>query len=209
MEDSVNQKDSASTTTVLAWTLVVVLTILLLISISVIYFVYTEKSSGTASIPQTNTQKIPFSGTTETIPSPSPSANLVNLNKKYTFPIYDSASAKVGEILFVIKDVERTKEITVGNQKATTVGDRDLIVLNIELTSTQNLAAMVNTRNYVRLKVNGEDKLIAPEFHGDPVDLQPQSSKDTRVAFSISEKDADVVLQIGELEGKKDLIKIF
>jgi hypothetical protein len=182
----------------LAWTLVVILSVLLAICSIVIFSFYTTKPP--------EAQKLPIAQIF--VPSPSPVSRYLPINKTFFFPIYDSASAKVGEIIFTIKDVQRSKNIEIAGQKATAVGDRELVILNIELTNSQNIAALVNTRNYVRLKVNGQDKLLAPDFHGDPVDLQPQSTQEVRLAFSIAEIDTDLILQVGELTGPKDLIQL-
>jgi hypothetical protein len=184
----------------LAWSLVTILTLLLVLAVIVIIFLFNQKPAATpASVS-------PPPAFIANITTPTPA--LIILNKSYTFPIQDGQGTKVGDIQFVLKDVSRTKEIKIGNQTATAVTGRELLLLDIELTNSQNLAAIVNARNYVRLKINGTDKLQAPDFHGDPVDLQPQSTQTTRLAFSIADTDANLVLQVGELTGSKDIFQL-
>jgi hypothetical protein len=184
----------------LAWTLVIILTLLLTLSVAIIFFMYNEQSSKPQSLPPT----ILLQPTV----TPTPAAKIFNLNKKYTFPINSGNSLKLGDIEFLIKDIERTKEVMVNGQKATAIGNKELIILNLELTNSQNIGVRVNARNYVRLKVNGEEKLLAPEFHSDPVDLQPQSTKELRMGFSINQTDTNILLQVGELDGPKDIINL-
>lgn len=206
MDNDLSQKDSGSSNA-LAWTLVIVMGILLVIAVIIIFLLYGEKSSS----PEITSQTPAFNSPTRTLvntPIPTPASKVITLDKKYLFPIRDGVGTKVGDISFVLKDIERTKEVMVSGQKAVAVGDRELVIFNLELTNYLDIAAVVNARNYFRLKVNGQDKLLAPEFHSDPIDLQPKSSKDIRMGFSIAQSDKDIILQVGELTGPKDNIPV-
>jgi hypothetical protein len=201
MEDQPNQS-------VLPWTLVVILSLLLLLAVVIIFLIYNEKSTKTQTLSELPSLKTATIISSQPTIIPSPATKVLKLDKKYIFPINDQSSIKLGEISFIIKDIERTKEVMVNGQKATAVGDRELVILNLELTNSQNLAVRINARNYIRLMVNGEEKLLAPDFHSDPVDLQPQSTKELRMGFSIAQADTNILLQVGELEGPKEIIKI-
>jgi hypothetical protein len=67
----------------------------------------------------------------------------------------------------------------------------------------------INSRDYVRLIVDGNTKeMLAPEIHNDPVEAQAISTKYTRVGFPINTSDKNLVLQVGEINGPKQTIKL-
>ena len=67
----------------------------------------------------------------------------------------------------------------------------------------------MNTKDYVRLSINGTDKeLLAPEIHNDPVVIQAISTKSTRVGFPLSASDKKLKLFIGEINGNKTQIEL-
>jgi hypothetical protein len=185
--------------------LVVILATLLLVAVGIIFYLVDQNRS--AATPSADVPRPAIPGLTGIGPTNTPVPAITTLDKQYTFPI-NSSGVKVGEINFIIKSVERTKEVMIAGQKATAVRGRELVIVNAELTNSGNLGVMVNTRNYLRLTVNNQDKLLAPEYHPDPLDLQPQSTKDIRLGFSIAETDENLVLQVGELQGPKDVIKL-
>jgi hypothetical protein len=55
---------------------------------------------------------------------------------------------------------------------------------------------------------NDEEKLIAPEIHSDPVEVRPHSTKEIKIGFTIGENDKNLKLQVGLLNGEKDIIDI-
>jgi hypothetical protein len=186
----------------LAWTLVVMLTILLVISVIVISALLSEKSSSPASSLPSGVRPVLITNT------PIPSKTTIQLNRAFKFPIITAQKTKLGDIDYILQNAERTSEVTVAGQTAKTLGDRELVIINVELTNNLNFAAKMMTGNYLRLKVNGQDKLLAPEYHPDPFDLPPQSTRNARLGFSVAKTDTQVVLQVGDLEGEKVLIPL-
>lgn len=185
---------------------VVILSTLLLLAFGVIVFLLLDRSSDSQTITPSPITGLSASVVTSIPVTPTPANSKISLEKKYLFAINDRTGAKISEFDFVIKNVERTKEIDIPGGKATATSGRELLLINIELTNPGDIPASVVARNYLRLKVNTEDKLIAPEYHSDPVDLQPQSTKAIRLGFNISQFDTNLVLQVGELQGEKDIL---
>jgi hypothetical protein len=185
----------------------IVLTILLVISVGINAFLLVGGSSAPNQISDSAIAP-PVTGFIPVSSTLTPANTEKILNKQYVFSINNQAGTKLSEFKFLIKSIERTKEIDIAGGKATAVGGRELLIINIELTNPGNIPASVVARNYLRLKVNNQDKLLAPEYHSDPVDLQPQSTRDIRLGFNIAESDRNLILQVGELEGDKEQIAL-
>lgn len=188
--------------------IIIFLSMLLFVSFGVIMFLLVnpglqETISPSVAVPDPRTSApLPVSV------SPTPGSAMVDISRRYLFAINTSSGAKVGEIGFFLKSVRRTKEIDVAGGRAMALSGRLLLIADIELSNSGNIPASVISRNYLRLKVNGQDRQLAPEYHSDPVDLQPQSSKDIRLGFNIAESDHSLILLVGELAGDKDIINL-
>lgn len=133
------------------------------------------------------------------------------LNKDFSFSLKDSTGKTVSTFTYRLLGAELDKQIIVKGTRATAVDGRIFLIINLQLTNSQNQGMQVNTRDYVRLSVNGNTKeMLAPEIHNDPVEVQALSTKFTRIGFPINTSDKKYVLRIGEIEGdKKDIPLIF
>ena len=78
----------------------------------------------------------------------------------------------------------------------------------MKITNNYDKSVQIPTRDYIRLMVNGSDEKLAPDIHNDPVEIQAISTKYTRVGFPINETDKDLILQVGEIAGKKQTVKL-
>jgi hypothetical protein len=136
-----------------------------------------------------------------------PTANQT-LNKKLEFPLKNSAGKEISKLSYVVENAELRDEIIVKGKRAISVEGRTFLVLNIKITNVYNKAIQVNARDYVRLTVNKNADKIAADIHNDPVEIQADSTKTTRLGFPINETDKDLTLLIGELEGTKQTIKL-
>lgn len=131
------------------------------------------------------------------------------LDKSYTFPLTDSKGDVVSEIKFEIRKAELKDEIIVQGQRATSVKGRTFLILDLLIKNDNDASININTRDYVRLSVNGDDEnRKAPEIHNDPVQIQPISTKETRLGFTINDTDENIVLFVGEINGDKDKIEL-
>jgi len=131
------------------------------------------------------------------------------INKELQFPLKDSKNKEVSKIRYIIESAEVRDELIVKGKKARAVEGRTFLVLKLKIINTYKQAIQVNARDYIRLTVNknNSDKFAA-DIHSDPVEVQPDSTKQSRLAFPINEDDKDLVLFIGELAGKKEEFKL-
>ena len=131
-----------------------------------------------------------------------------NINRTFAFSLRDQTGKEVSKVKYLIKSAEVRDEILVKGQKAYAVEGRTFLILNLKITNSYEKPVQINARDYIRMTVNNASEKIAPEIHSDPVEVQAISTKETRVGFAINTNDKDLVLQIGEVKGSKDTIKL-
>lgn len=133
----------------------------------------------------------------------------LNIQKEFQFPVKDAKGKEVTKLKYYIDQASIQNEIIVKGQKATAVKGREFLIINLKLTNEYSAKLDINTRNYVRLSVNGnEDEWLAPDIHNDPVEVQAQSTKATRLGFPINESDTKMVLRVGEIDGEKQRVEL-
>jgi hypothetical protein len=142
-------------------------------------------------------------------PKPVPKTQKFNLDKTYNFPITDVGGNSSTDIEFKILSYELTNQVTVNNfYKAIVTNDKEILVFNIELTNDEDTKVNIMAGDYLRLTKNGEEKLIAPDIDSDPVEVRPQSTKNTKLGFTLFKNDSDITVEVGELGGDKEAIEI-
>ena len=141
-----------------------------------------------------------------TLPAPSASQTL---DKSFSFPLKDATGKEVSKFKYEIYSVEKRDEIIVKGKRAIAVAGRTFLIVNVKIKNDYKSTVSINARDYIRLTVNnGSDKLAA-DIHNDPVEVQSDSTKQTRLGFPINESDKNLtLLVVGELEGKKETIKL-
>jgi hypothetical protein len=131
------------------------------------------------------------------------------VNKPFSFPLTDEAGKKIGEFSYEVQQAELRNEIILKGQPAYAASGRVFLIVNLELKNDLKQGLQINSRDYVRLSVNGnKNDLLAPEIHNDPVEVQAISTKFTRIGFAINSKDKDFVLIVGEIDGDKQEIPV-
>lgn len=130
------------------------------------------------------------------------------LNKTFEFPLKDDKGIPVSNLKFVLQNAQLLDQIIVKGQRATAVTGRTFLILNIKITNSYIKPVSINSRDYIRLSVNNTDERLAPDIHNDPVEIQAISTKYTRLGFPINDTDKNLTLQIGEVTGKKEMIKL-
>jgi hypothetical protein len=130
------------------------------------------------------------------------------LHKMLNIPIKDQSGKQINQLHYYVIDAQKEDQILIKGEKATAVQGRTFLTLNIKITNPYEKTVQLNTKDFLRLLVNGSDEKLAPEIHSDPVDVQAQSTKYTRLGFPINDTDKNLILQIGEISGTKEFIKL-
>lgn len=131
-----------------------------------------------------------------------------SLNREFTFPLKDQNGKEVSKLLYNIQSVELRKEIVVKGQKATALDGRAFLIVNLKITNNYDKTIQINARDYLRVIIDNATEKLAPDIHNDPVEVQAISTKYTRLGLAINETDKNIVLQVGEISGKKDSLKL-
>jgi hypothetical protein len=130
------------------------------------------------------------------------------LNKEFKFPLKDAKGKEVSQLSLMIQNAELRDEIIVKGQRATSIKGRVFLIVNLKITNSYTQSIQVNSRDYLRFIINGSSEKLAADIHNDPVEVQAISTKYTRLGLPINDTDKDIVLQIGEITGKKESIKL-
>ena len=129
------------------------------------------------------------------------------INREFTFPLVDENGEEVGTIKYSIEDAELRDEIVVKGEVAKAVTGRSFLIFTVKVENDYNRTVKINTRDYLRLSVNGSEEKLAPDIHNDPVEVQAISTKYTRLGFPINDSDTNFSLQVGQINGDKELIE--
>ena len=137
------------------------------------------------------------------------SVKSTSINREFKFPLKDDRGKQVGQFAFAIKSAELRHKIVVKGQNATSVAGRVFFIVNIQIVNSLNQGLQINTRDYLRISVNGNEKeWFAPDIHNDPVEAQAISTTNSRLALAINDSDRKIKLQVGEIDGTKTVIPI-
>jgi hypothetical protein len=130
------------------------------------------------------------------------------INRMFLFSLKDASGIEVSKIKFFIENVQLQDQIVIKGQKATAVQNRTFLILNLKITNDYNKSVTISSRDYIRLMTNNNKEWLAPDIHNDPVDIQAISTKYTRLGFPLSDSDRNLLLQVGEIAGKKETISL-
>jgi len=131
------------------------------------------------------------------------------INKDFNFPLKDDKGETVGQIKYTIENAEIRDEIVIQGKKASAVAGRTFVILNLKITNDSSKTISMNTKDYVRLLVNGnEQEPLSPSIHNDPVVVDAISVKPTRIGFAINESDKQLKIKVGEIKGDKTTIDL-
>lgn len=133
----------------------------------------------------------------------------VELNREFKFPLRDSKNKEVTKISYLIENAELRNQIIVQGRPATAIEGKTFLILTIKIKNDYTQSININARDYLRIVVNNKnDELLAADIHNDPVNVQPISTKVTRVGFPINDSDKDIKLLVGEIKDKKTEIPL-
>jgi len=135
--------------------------------------------------------------------------SMADVNREFEFPLKDNEGEEISRIKYSIEKAEMRDEIITEGKRATAVKGRLFLIIILKITNQYEKAIEINTRDYIRLSVNGkEEELLAPDTHNDPVEIQAISTKYTRLGFIVNETDKDLVLHVGEIQADKEKINL-
>lgn len=176
---------------------VVILVVLIIIGIN-----STMKKSSANAAPASSTMAA------QKTSAPKPLAT-ETLNKTFQFPLKDTTGKVVSNIQYEIQNVEMDNQVIIKGQEATAIQGKTFLVLNLQITNNYDKAVQLNTRDYIRLIVNGDStEKLAATIHNDPVDVEPISTTFTRLGFPIDTNAKSLALEVGEIDGTKQIIPL-
>ena len=130
------------------------------------------------------------------------------LNKTFSFPLRDGTGKEVSKVKYTLQSAELRDELVIKGQRNIAVKGRQFLVINIKFTNDYDKAIEITSRDYVRLIVDNSSEKVAADIHNDPIQVQPISTKITRLSFPIDDKKQTLKLQVGEINGKKETITL-
>jgi hypothetical protein len=139
--------------------------------------------------------------------APTPRATQM-INRNFEFPLLDANGKQVSKISYLLQSANLQDSFIYQGKLATAVKGRTFLIFDLKLTNPYTKTVQINSRDYLRVKMNGSDELLAPEIHNDPVEVQANSTKYTRIGLPINDTDKDIILLVGDINGKKEEIKL-
>lgn len=130
------------------------------------------------------------------------------LNKEFSFPLKDDKGKEVAKISYLVESANLQDAFIYQGKVATAVKGRSFLIFNLKITNPYTKTIEINAKDYLRVKVNNSSEQLAPEIHNDPVQIQANSTKYTRIGLPINDSDKNMVLLIGELQGQKQKVNL-
>lgn len=139
--------------------------------------------------------------------APSPLATQI-LNKDFRFPLKDDKGKEVSSISYFIQSANLQDAFIYQGKLAKAVKGRTFLIFDLKITNPYTKTIEINAKDYIRVKLNNSSEQLAPEIHNDPVQIQANSTKYTRIGLPINDTDKNLILLIGELQGEKQTINL-
>ncbi len=130
------------------------------------------------------------------------------INREFSFQVYDKEKQLADPIRYILTDAQLTNRIVIKGQAATAVKGRTFLIINLKLVNDTNQSLFLNTRNYIRVQPAGVQDKLAADIHNDTAEVQPDSTKLTRVGLPVDEGIKEFTLFVGEIDGEKEKIDI-
>ncbi len=131
-----------------------------------------------------------------------------SINKEFSFPVQDDKGNEVTKLTYTIQSAQLQDQIILQGQKADAVNGRTFLILNLKIANPSTQSMQLNSRDFIRVSLGSNPELLAPEIHNDPVNIQPISTKYTRVGLPIDESVTNVKIHVGEINGQKTVIDL-
>ena len=133
----------------------------------------------------------------------------LNLDRFFEFKGLDERGRKRTNIEVKITEVEITDQVVVQDKTYTSQNEKIFLIVNLEMKNESTKGLNIFPGDLLRLIVDdNEEKKYAPDLHNNFVLISPISTKTDRVGFVLNQEFSNLKLQIGELEGKKEIIEV-
>lgn len=142
--------------------------------------------------------------------TPAAKSVKVQVNKSFTFNALTNQGKSSGtKIQFKIVDAEKTNQVLVKDQTYTATNNKLFLIFNLELKNDDTALQNIIPGDLARLAIAGnEDTRFAPDLHNSLVGVAAISTKTDRIGFVIPQEAKNFKLYVGELEGKKEEVKV-
>lgn len=131
-----------------------------------------------------------------------------NIGKSFAFPIRDSSGKETEQSLKMnLTTAEKTTQILIKGKPATAREGKLFLIVNLELDNPTKDQLSLSPVELIRL-VDSSGKKFAPDVHNDEVKVEPISIKRSRIGFVIDQTEKNFKLQVGEVQGEKQLLDL-
>lgn len=133
-----------------------------------------------------------------------------SVDKNFDFPALNNQGKSIynTKIKFKITNVEKTNQVMVKDQTYTAKNNKLFLIINLEMKNDASQAVNILPGDLIRLSYNDEDNKFAPDLHNNLVPIAAISTRVDRVGFVVPDSIKGFKLYVGELEGKKETVKV-
>lgn len=129
------------------------------------------------------------------------------INKTFDFSVKDEKGIEITKIKLVFESADLQDQLILQGQKASAIKGKTFLIINFSLSNSSNKYIQLNSRDYVRL-VGNNGEMIAPDIHNDPIQIQPISTKESRLGFPVDDTIKNFTFSVGEIDGKKTKVTL-
>ena len=133
-----------------------------------------------------------------------------SVDKNFDFPALNNQGKSIynTKIKLKITNMEKTNQVMVKDQTYTAKNNKLFLIVNVEMKNDASQAVNILPGDLIRLSYNEEDNKFAPDLHNNLVSIAAISTRIDRVGFVIPADIKEFKLYVGELEGKKETVKV-
>jgi len=132
----------------------------------------------------------------------------VSLQYDISIPAQNADGDTVNRDLRIkITDAQRQKRVLVKGNWVRAREGKVFIVVNMDVTNETRAILYGNPVDWARL-VEDDVKKVAPSVHQGDLEIRPQSTKVTNIAFIVDENRTSATLELGRIWGLEDTIDI-